>query len=165
MERKALSSSTRQRRPRTRPGHDAAPLRLETHIFYLFSSILALRNRALNGDLGRHGLDYPRWRVLAVLGQHPGASMLQLAELTSVDRTTLVHTVRLMVEERLISRKERESDRRSVTLRLTERGRAILDQVLPLVLAHNDRALAGFSAREAAALRRQLASIMENLKG
>lgn len=164
MVRKALSRTTRRSRPRTRPGQEGAPFRLENHIFYLFSSILALRNRALNGDLGRHGLDYPRWRVLAVLGQHSGASMLQLAELTSVDRTTLAHTVRLMVEEGLISRQERESDRRSVTLSLTEGGRAILDQILPLVLAHNDRALAGFSVREAAELRRQLARIINNLK-
>jgi MarR family transcriptional regulator, organic hydroperoxide resistance regulator len=141
-----------------------ARFRLETHIFYLFSSILARRNKALNSELGQVGLDYPRWRVLAVLGQHAGASMLQLAELTGVDRTTLAHTVRLMVSERLISRRERQSDRRSVTLEVTARGRAVLQEILPLVLAHNDRALAGFSVREEAALRRQLTRMLDNLK-
>jgi DNA-binding MarR family transcriptional regulator len=159
-----------QARPRgrsraSRPSEQyGAPFRLEAHIFYLFSSILARRNRTLNSELGQVGIDYPRWRVLAVLGQHAGASMLQLAELTSVDRTTLAHTVRLMVAERLISRRERQSDRRSVTLTVTARGRAVLQQILPLVLAHNDRALAGFSASEVAALRRQLTRILDNLK-
>jgi DNA-binding MarR family transcriptional regulator len=90
--------------------------------------------------------------------------MLQLAELTGVDRTTLVHTVRLMVSERLIIRRERQSDRRSVTLKVTARGRTVLQQILPLVVAHNDQALAGFSVREAAALRRQLTRILDNLK-
>src|SRR5215470_18719090 len=99
-----MAGLKRRPRPRTlRPSEpDGAPFRLEAHIFYLFSSILAQRNRALNRELAQFGIDYPRWRVLAVLGQYAGASMLQLAELTSVDRTTLAHTVRLMVSERLI---------------------------------------------------------------
>jgi DNA-binding MarR family transcriptional regulator len=150
------------RRSRERPGE--RQLRLENHIFYLFSSILARRNRALNMELAGFGIDYPRWRVLAVLGQHPGASMLQLAELTSVDRTTLAHTVRLMVEGRLVNRRARKADRRSVTLRLTRQGRQMLERVLPHVLAHNARALSGFNAKEAAALARQLHRILENLK-
>src|SRR5262249_13247795 len=124
----------------------------------------ARRNRAINRDLGQFGLDYPRWRVLAVLGQHSGVSMLQLAELTGVDRTTLAHTVRLMVSERLISRRESQSDRRSVTLTVAARGRTVLRRILPRVVAHNDQALAGFSGREAAALRRQLTRILDNLK-
>ena len=137
---------------------------LDRHIFYYFSRILASRNRALNAKLAVHGLDYPRWRILGVLSEHPGAAMLELAELTSVDRTTLTHTVRMMVDEGLIERRARGSDRRSVELELTRRGRAMFKRILPAVLTQNDQALSGLPSREIDALRASLRHILRNLK-
>ena len=55
-----------------------------------------------------YGLDYSRWRVLAVLQEHPGATMGELADLTSVDRTTLTRTLGLMEEAGLIVRRRTE---------------------------------------------------------
>lgn len=137
---------------------------LEGHVFYLFSQILGRRNRALNTDLRRFGLDYSRWRVLAVLNANPGCSMHLLSEQTSVDRTTLVPTVRTMEREGLLLRQERETDRRSVSLTLTVQGRAMLAQILPVVLAQTDRALAGMTAADKAKLHQLLIRIVANLK-
>ena len=74
----------------------------------IFSSISA---RSLRGARGRSmrvcaltGSTIPRWRVLAVLHEHSGATMGRLADLTSVDRTTLTRTLGLM-ERRLIARR------------------------------------------------------------
>lgn len=150
-------------RPASKPRRKPPQFRLESHIFYLLSRILASRNRALNAKLGAHGVDYPRWRVLGVLSEHPGASMLQLAELTAVDRTTLTHTVRMMVGEGLIRRRQRGTDRRSVALDLTRRGKAIFTQVLPAVLEQNEQALIGFAADEIATLRLLLRRVVANL--
>jgi DNA-binding MarR family transcriptional regulator len=145
-------------------GETAAQFRLEEHLFYYFSQILARRNRRLNVELRRFGLDYSRWRVMAVLNEQPGCSMLQLADLTSVDRTTLTHTLRLMKSEGLIARRERVSDRRSIVLSLTPRGREMLLQILPTVLEQTERALTGFESTQVDALRKQLTRIAENLK-
>jgi DNA-binding MarR family transcriptional regulator len=95
---------------------------LDSHIFYLFGQIFGHRNAALNRELRQFEIDYPRWRVLALLGQRPDCSMLDLADGTAVDRTTLAYTVRNMVEEGLVRRAPRPSDRRSVVLGLTPRG-------------------------------------------
>lgn len=133
-------------------------------MFYLLSSILALRNRALNARLAGHGIDYPRWRVLAVLNEHPGASMLRIAELTSVDRTSLTHTVRMMADEGLV-RRERGQDRRSIVLNLTPRGEATFTGILPAVLDLNGQALAGLDSAEVEGLRGQLHRLLDNLKG
>lgn len=153
-----------RRKQRAAGAGGAAPFRLESHVFYYLSRILASRNRALNAKLSGHGLDYPRWRVLAVLSEHPGASMLHLAELTSVDRTSLTHTVRLMVDEGLVRRSQRGTDRRSVVLTLTRQGTALFTRILPDVMAQNEQALAGLSAREVAALRASLGQVLRNLK-
>ena len=137
--------------------------RLESNIFYRFSQVLSRRNRALNIELRRFGLDFPRWRVLAVLNENKGCSMLRLAELTTVDRTTLAHTARVMAAEGLITRNERKSDRRSVSLGLTPRGGKVLSLILPAVLAQNEQALRGLTPEQILQLRALLVRVADNL--
>jgi MarR family transcriptional regulator, transcriptional regulator for hemolysin len=148
---------------RARKAGAARAFKLEDHLFFYFSQILARRTRAINAQLRPYGLDYPRWRVLAVLQEHPGATMGQLADLTSVDRTTLTRTLGLMEEARLVARQERESDRRSLVISLTPKGRRMFARILPLTLAETDRALTGFSSTEIGALRDRLKKIADNL--
>jgi DNA-binding MarR family transcriptional regulator len=137
--------------------------KLEDHLFFYFSQILARRTRTINASLRPYGLDYSRWRVLAVLQEHPGATMGQLADLTSVDRTTLTRTLGLMETAQLVARQERESDRRSLAISLTPKGRRMFERILPLTLAETDRALTGFSSAEIGALRDRLKEIADNL--
>jgi len=138
--------------------------RLDDHLFFHFSQILARRTRALNVRLKPHGLDYPRWRVLAVLHEHSGATMGRLAELTSADRTTLTHTLRLMEAEGLVSRRERASDRRNLEVSTTAKGRRLFARILPLALAETDRALAGFAPQDTDRLRASLRRMADNLR-
>jgi MarR family transcriptional regulator, organic hydroperoxide resistance regulator len=142
----------------------ARAFRLEDHLFFHFSQILARRTRALNECLRPYDLDYPRWRVLAVLQEHSGPTMGRLADLTSVDRTTLTRTLGLMQKARLVTRQERESDRRSLAISLTAKGRRLFERILPLMLSETDRALAGFSPEEIGALRDRLKRMADNLK-
>ncbi len=151
-------------KPSRRPAPFAASFRLEGHLFYYFSQILARRTRAINAELRPLGLDYSRWRVLAVLNEAENCSMQRLAEVSSVDRTTLTRTLGLMESEGLISRRARASDRRSLELSLTPRGRRIFEKILPIVLAHTARAVEGFSLEEVEALRGQLGRMVENVK-
>lgn len=151
--------------PRVTEKSAARDFRLEEHLFFHFTRILALRTRALNARLRVQGLDYPRWRVLAVLHEHSGATMGRLAELTSVDRTTLTRTLGLMEKAGLLTRQERESDRRSLSISLTVKGRRVFARILPLALAETDRALAGFSSEEVDALRDRLRQMARNLGG
>ena len=93
----------------------------------------------------------------------PARRWVELADLTSVDRTTLTRTLGLMEEARLVARQERESDRRSLVISLTAKGRRMFARILPLTLAETDRALTGFSSTEIGALRDRLKRIADNL--
>ena len=138
--------------------------RLDDHLFFYFSQILARRTRAINARLRPHGVDYARWRVLAVLQEHSGATMGRLADLTSVDRTTLTRTLGLMEEAGLVTRRERETDRRSLAISLTAKGRRMFARILPLTLAETDRAVTGFSSEEIGTLRDRLRRMADNLR-
>jgi DNA-binding MarR family transcriptional regulator len=150
-------------RPRRRSA--AADFRLEDHLFFYFSQILSRRTRALNLALRAYGLDYPRWRVLAVLNEHSGASVGRVAELTSVDRTTLTHTLGLMEQDKLISRQARASDRRNLEVVMTSAGRRLFQRILPLTFAETETALAGFTPAQVDELREALRRIAANLGG
>ena len=138
--------------------------RLDDHLFFYFSQILARRTRAINARLRPHGVDYTRWRVLAVLQEHSGATMGRLADLTSVDRTTLTRTLGLMVKAGLVVRRERKNDRRSLAISLTAKGRRMFARILPLTLAETDRAVTGFSSEEIGTLRDRLRRMADNLR-
>jgi MarR family transcriptional regulator, lower aerobic nicotinate degradation pathway regulator len=142
----------------------ARAFRLEDHVFFYFSQILARRTRAINARLRPYGLDYSRWRVLAVLQEHPGATMGRLADLTSVDRTTLTRTLGLMEKAGLVVRREGKDDRRSLAISLTASGRRMFARILPLTLAETDRALTDFSAEEIGVLKDRLRRMANNLK-
>ena len=151
---------------RAREGEEGAAraFRLEDHLFFDFSQILARRTRALNASLRPYGLDYTRWRVLAVLNEYSGATMGRLADLTSVDRTTLTRTLGLMEKAGLVVRRERESDRRSLAISLTAKGRRMFARILPLALSETARALTGFSSAEIGILRDRLKRMADNLR-
>jgi DNA-binding MarR family transcriptional regulator len=142
----------------------ARAFKLEDHLFFYFSQILARRTRAINARLRPYGLDYSRWRVLAVLQEHSGATMGRLADLTSVDRTTLTRTLGLMESAGLVARREQKSDRRSLAISLTANGRRMFARILPLTLAETDRALTDFSADEIGGLKDWLRRMADNLK-
>src|SRR5271156_6755237 len=86
---------SKKRRPATKARQRAfqPAFQIDEHIFFWFGQILGRRNRVLNRELRRFGLDCQRWRVLAVLNEHPGCTMRMLAELTAVNRTTLNPTI------------------------------------------------------------------------
>jgi DNA-binding MarR family transcriptional regulator len=151
---------------RAREGEEGAAraFRLEDHLFFHFTQILARRTRALNARLRPYGLDYNRWRVLAVLQEHSGATMGRLADLTSVDRTTLTRTLGLMEKAGLVARRERESDRRSLAISLTAKGRRLFARILPLTQSETTRALTGFSLEEIGTLRDRLKRMADNLR-
>jgi DNA-binding MarR family transcriptional regulator len=138
--------------------------RLDGHLFFYFSQILARRTRAINARLRPYGVDYTRWRILAVLQEHSGATMGRLADLTSVDRTTLTRTLGLMEKAGLVTRRERKNDRRSLAISLTAKGRRMFARILPLTLGEADRAVTGFSSEEIEALGDRLRRIADNLR-
>jgi DNA-binding MarR family transcriptional regulator len=136
---------------------------LESHVFFLFTQIFGRRNRQLTEALKPLAISIPQWRVLAVLHERPGLTMNQLADLATVDRTTLTRALDAMVRRRLVERRADTRDRRSVRLHLTETGNAAFFQVLPRVVEQNERAMAGFTEAEGAVLRSMLHRMFDNL--
>lgn len=146
-----------------RAATQAPRLELESHVFYLFTQILGRRNLALAEKLEPLGVTVPQWRILAVLQERAGCTMNELADVTTVDRTTLTRALDRMVETGLVMRRGDAQDRRSVRLSLTAAGKDAFRRVLPCVLEQNERALRDFSAPEHAEFLALLHRMVRNL--
>ncbi|MBV7259251.1 MarR family winged helix-turn-helix transcriptional regulator [Erythrobacter crassostreae] len=98
----------------------------------------------------RFGLKVPEWRVMAVLGDSDTDSATQqaLTQATLMDKVAVNRACKVLEERGLIERVPNESDGRSHLLELTEEGRAIHREVMPLVIASESELFEGFTPQE-----------------
>lgn len=143
---------------------DLASFSLVNHPFFLFNHVFLYRGRELSRALAKYDLDYPRWRVLSVLNEYPNCTMQVLADTVGVDRTSLTHTVRLMIDAGLLSKTSRRSDRRSVALALTDEGSEKFKKVLPIIMDNNNKCFSDFSDEETKKFINFLRRIVANIQ-
>lgn len=84
---------------------------------------------------GRFGLKIPEWRVMALLGESRSATQRELVAATAMDKVMVNRATKALVDRGLIGRAPNEADGRSHHLALTETGRELYDQIVPLALS------------------------------
>lgn len=89
------------------------------------------------------GLRVPEWRVLASLYARKRLSMRELADLSSIDRTTLTRTVDRMEETGWVTRLVDTEDLRVTRLTLTAAGEQLFSQIWPVMERLNEAAIQG----------------------
>lgn len=136
---------------------------LDSHVFFWLTQLIGARDRRLNQALKAFGLRVPEWRALAALHSRRDCTMSELADLASIDRTTLTRTVDRMQEAGWLARLSDGVDMRVTRLSLTAAGERLFARVWPTVAQLNDAALAGLSAAAVDRLRATLAQMKENL--
>ena len=136
---------------------------LDSHVFFWLTQVIGARDRRLNAELKSFGLRVPEWRALAAIYSRESCTMSELAELASIDRTTLTRTVDRMQEAGWLERNEDGDDMRITRLALTAAGGRRFARVWPTVAQLNDAALAGLSPAAVDRLRATLAQMKTNL--
>jgi DNA-binding MarR family transcriptional regulator len=112
-------------------------------------------------DLGGYGVRPGEITVLMLIGENPGIRQGVLARRLMIKRAHMTKMVRAMEEAGLVTRTVPEDDRRSVELRLSDRGRARIGALGAPFLAHEMRAARGLTAREEAELKRLLRKYLD----
>jgi DNA-binding MarR family transcriptional regulator len=117
------------------------------------SSLIATRYRK------RFGLKIPEWRIMAVLGDSGRLTQRALTAATVMDKVAVNRAVKVLEDRGLVARVPNPGDGRSHLLELTDEGRAIHAEVMPLARATELELLGGFQPEEEALLRRLLAEM------
>ncbi len=137
----------------------------EEWFFYLLFQTVRRRDLAFGAALEALGLNLPKWRALSVISRLSGCTMNELAEFTTIDRTTLTRTADQLIAAGLVSRGGAAGDRRIVRLELTPQGEALFARALQAMQGFNRRALDGVSAADQETLRAILCAVIGNITG
>lgn len=137
-----------------RPEHSAGFLVRDTHL--LFAK--ALRNR-----LQPHEITPGQWYFLRTLWEEEGLSQRELSRRVGTTEPTTVSALRLLARHGMIRRVRNPKDRRTINIYLTDKARAMKEELMPIALDVNAAAMAGFSEQDFAALFDLLQRVRENL--
>lgn len=97
----------------------------------------------------RYGLDIPEWRVLATLGfRNDACSAQYIAHCTRTHKSTISRAVTSLLTRQLVERVENEDDRREYRLRMTRKGKALYEELIPRLLRREQEILSCLSAQE-----------------
>jgi DNA-binding MarR family transcriptional regulator len=114
--------------------------------------------------LAPHGLSIAMWRVMAALSSAGGQRQIDLAELTSIDASTLSRIVTRLVRMGLVTRARSASSNREVVVTLSAKGGALVARLIPRARDIEADAAAGLSPEELAVVKRCLRRIYANMK-
>jgi MarR family transcriptional regulator, temperature-dependent positive regulator of motility len=106
-----------------------------------------------------HGLSRPEYVVVFSVALRSEATASEISQSTGFPKNTLSRAVNRMVVERYISRASQADDKRLQTLRLTAKGRALIESTVPAIAAFETEIMADFSADE----RQTLSEMMSRL--
>jgi len=94
------------------------------------------------------GLHQSHHSVLITLYKNEGISQESLSKLLKVDKATITRSIKKLVEDGFIERKQDVNDKRSYLLFVTKKGRDIEPSILDMFKEWNDIALEGFNDEE-----------------
>jgi DNA-binding MarR family transcriptional regulator len=138
--------------------------KLEGHLFFWLTQVIGARDRRLVSALKEFGLRVPEYRALAALYARRRCSMSELADLSSIDRTTLTRTVDRMQDAGWVTRLADAEDMRVIRLALTAAGEKLFARIWPAVEALNRAAMEKLSPATVEMLYRTLAQMKANLE-
>lgn len=129
----------------------------------MVADVSHLMRRAFDERARGIGLSRPQWRVLTMLRRHEGINQGGLADLVEVEPITLCRMVDRLQEAGLVERRANPADRRAWLLHLTDKARALLEEMRPMAVSLFDEAMSGLETAERAELFRMLERIRTNL--
>jgi MarR family transcriptional regulator, organic hydroperoxide resistance regulator len=142
-----------------------AKLDLDNYLPYLVNRVGTIIAEQFGAEaLAPHRLSIAMWRVMAALASRGGQRQIDLADLTSIDVSTLSRLVTRLVAMGVVSRTRSASSTREVAVKLTAKGQAQVARLVPLARAYEAAAIAGLRPEELAILKSSLRRVFANMK-
>jgi MarR family transcriptional regulator, negative regulator of the multidrug operon emrRAB len=128
------------------PNLDMSALKVCTELLRTGSDLLT----AFETILSKHGLSQGRFLTLIVMNRTPNKAISPsvLAEKVGVKRATMTGLLDGLERKGLVERIAHPEDRRKLGIRLTNKGRQLLDEMLPGYYDHIGKLMANLSEKE-----------------
>jgi DNA-binding MarR family transcriptional regulator len=135
---------------------DRPHLDLSDYLPYLINRVGAAFVGGYERDLAQHGVSIAMWRVLAGLSTNGKQRQIDVAEITSIDVSTISRLITRLVSLGLVTRTRSETNNREVSVELSPKGRSLVNRLIPLARQLESAATAGISEADLAITRETL---------
>src|SRR5262245_52535716 len=130
-----------------------------SNLGFLLHDVARLMRKKFEQHARGLGLTRSQWQALAYLSRNENVSQTGLADLLDIEPITLSRIIDRLVETGFVNRVPHASDRRVWCLRLTDSGRAKLEQVREPGDKTRSETLAGISQTDRARLIKTLSAM------
>lgn len=114
-------------------------------------------------DIKPLNVSLPMWRVMVALWESGDQRLGELAERTSIDISTLSRLLVTLQRRQYIVRRRSGLDGRALSVSLTEKGRAMTEQIIPVARHYEDVATRGLDDADIRRLKRMLVKLFSNI--
>lgn len=138
--------------PQTKQAKSSADvLTLERFLPYRLS-ILSNRISGIIAETykDKYALSIVEWRIMAVLGEYPGASADEVSAKIQIEKSIVSRALQKLLKRHLVVREVDQGDRRRQNLTLTKTGSDVYKQIVPVSYDYEERLLDCFSEDERA---------------
>ncbi len=98
----------------------------------------------------KFGLSVTEWRIMAVLGEYPGASADEVSVKIQIEKSIVSRSLQKLLARHLVVREVDSADRRRQNLTLTKTGKDVYRQIVPVSYDYEDQLLTCFNSEEQA---------------
>lgn len=139
--------------------------KLERSVGYLVRNAHRAYDKELGARLAAFKILTSPWSLLRVLWRQENLNQREVAARMRLERASMTRLLAEAEKSGLVIRTPHPTDKRQTLVGLTEHGRSLEKDLVPIGDAVNAAALNGFSAEEAAQLRALLLRVIANLEG
>jgi DNA-binding MarR family transcriptional regulator len=142
----------------------ASASRLDESLFFKLVRVVNLTARPFNEGLGRqHDLSLSDWRVMMVLGSHPGTTASDVCQRTGMDKMSVSRAIAALARKRRVTRKPDPEDGRRTLVWLSSAGQRLFDDLSVSARERERLVFGGVGAQEQASLSKTLDRLIDAL--
>ena len=138
--------------------------RLDDSVFFKLVRVVNLTARPFNEGIGRqHDLSLSDWRVMMVLGSHPGTTASDVCARTGMDKMSVSRAIAALARRRRVTRKSDPTDGRRTLVWLSSAGQRLFDELSVSARERERQVFGGVGVQEQARLSDTLDRLIDAL--
>ncbi|MDE6781512.1 MAG: MarR family transcriptional regulator [Ruminococcus sp.] len=134
-------------------------------LHYLLMKSHSVMQRNIYSEVRKIGLTSGQPKILDYLRDHEGSDQKTIAGYCEIEPATLGSILLRMEQKGLIERRQKNGNRRSLFVYLTDSGREVCKKMNSIFSQKDEQAIKGLTSEEIDILKKTLTKICENLDG
>ena len=138
--------------------------KLDEIVFYTLEKSMKVYRRFAQNQIQQNGYDITvdQWLVLKTLSENQHLSQNQVAEMVFKDMASITRIIEILTQKDYVTRELDLKDRRKFKLKISNKGKKIIQSIYPIVQDYRKQALKGLNSSDVNALKTQLEKIILN---